>query len=337
MRNVAVLDSGGHLISEMKSAPHGLLPLSTDVLAQARAGSFIGPSADGRSLVMVLPANGRIVAIEVDPHVFSFVDARCADRHAVRPAARARQNWNDRAGRGGARADGCVHAARIVEFPHDARLVSLAKLSGWPLVAGSIGGCRPRARRVVRHVAALSCSSSSGRRWPEQGSPPCSCANSNGACARQKPCEALRSTRPEEARLLVRLADAERRAMHAERAKADFMAHMSHELRTPLNAIIGFAEVIESSMFGATGHPKYVEYARDIGRAGRQLHGRVGEILEFVDLDARQHPDHVRHRSISPCLRAKAWERSCRRRAVAACSSSPRCRRMCARSPMRPQ
>jgi two-component system cell cycle sensor histidine kinase PleC len=79
--------------------------------------------------------------------------------------------------------------------------------------------------------------------------------------------------------------------MHAERAKADFMAHMSHELRTPLNAIIGFAEVIESSMFGATGHPKYVEYARDIGRAGRQLHGRVGEILEFVDLDARQHPD----------------------------------------------
>ena len=54
----------------------------------------------------------------------------------------------------------------------------------------------------------------------------------------------LKATKPEKARLLVRLADAERRATEAERARREFVGHMSHELRTPLNAIIVFSEVI---------------------------------------------------------------------------------------------
>src|ERR1700744_5881218 len=90
--------------------------------------------------------------------------------------------------------------------------------------------------------------------------------------------------------MLVRLAEAERRAIESERAKTEFIAHMSHELRTPLNAIIGFSEVIERGMFGAAGHPKYVEYARDINAAGRQLHGKIGDILDFADLEAGRHP-----------------------------------------------
>ena len=55
---------------------------------------------------------------------------------------------------------------------------------------------------------------------------------------------ALKSTRPVEARLMVRLAHAERGAMEALRAKSEFIAHMSHELRTPLNAVIGFSDII---------------------------------------------------------------------------------------------
>ena len=100
----------------------------------------------------------------------------------------------------------------------------------------------------------------------------------------------LRSTRPEEAKLLVRLANAERGAVEAQRSKGEFVAHMSHELRTPLNAIIGFAEVIERGFYGAVGHPKYIEYARDIGMAGRSLHSKIGDILEFANLEAGRYP-----------------------------------------------
>ena len=100
----------------------------------------------------------------------------------------------------------------------------------------------------------------------------------------------LRSMRPVEAKLLVRLAEAERRAVEDSRAKSEFIAHMSHELRTPLNAIIGFSEVIERGFYGTVGHAKYVEYAHDINEAGRNLHNKIGDILEFANVEAGRYP-----------------------------------------------
>jgi len=88
----------------------------------------------------------------------------------------------------------------------------------------------------------------------------------------------------------VRLAAAERGAVEATRAKSEFMAHMSHELRTPLNAVIGFSEVIANGMFGPAGHPKYAEYAHDIAQAGRGLHARIDDILEFANIEAGRYP-----------------------------------------------
>ena len=101
---------------------------------------------------------------------------------------------------------------------------------------------------------------------------------------------ALKSTRPIEAKLMVRLANAERGAMEALRSKSEFIAHMSHELRTPLNAVIGFSEIIAQEFYGPAGHPKYGEYARDIGDAGRNLHAKIGDILEFANIEAGRHP-----------------------------------------------
>ena len=101
---------------------------------------------------------------------------------------------------------------------------------------------------------------------------------------------ALKTLRPVEARLMVRLANAERAAAEAQRSKSEFIAHMSHELRTPLNAVIGFSEVIAQGLFGPPGHAKYAEYARDIVAAGRGLHARIGDILEFANLEAGRHP-----------------------------------------------
>ena len=101
---------------------------------------------------------------------------------------------------------------------------------------------------------------------------------------------ALKSTRPVEARLMVRLANAERNAMEALRSKSEFVAHMSHELRTPLNAVIGFAEIISGGLFGPAGHPKYGEYAQDIADAGKNLHAKIGDILEFANVEAGRFP-----------------------------------------------
>jgi signal transduction histidine kinase len=100
----------------------------------------------------------------------------------------------------------------------------------------------------------------------------------------------LRSAGAMERRLLVRLAEAERRAVEGVRSKNEFISHMSHELRTPLNAVIGFAEIIHKGLFGPAGHPKYVEYARDIAQAGRNLHGKIGDILEYANAEAGRDP-----------------------------------------------
>jgi signal transduction histidine kinase len=102
--------------------------------------------------------------------------------------------------------------------------------------------------------------------------------------------KALRAARPIEGRLMVRLAHAERAASEALRAKSEFMAHMSHELRTPLNAMIGFSEIICEGLYGPAGHPKYNEYARDIAGAGRILHARISDILEYANLEAGRYP-----------------------------------------------
>jgi signal transduction histidine kinase len=106
----------------------------------------------------------------------------------------------------------------------------------------------------------------------------------------QRAIKALKSTRPVEARLMVRLANAERGAIEALRAKSEFIAHMSHELRTPLNAIIGFSEVIAGGLYGPLGNAKYGEYANDITLAGRDLHDKIDDILEFANIEAGHYP-----------------------------------------------
>ena len=72
----------------------------------------------------------------------------------------------------------------------------------------------------------------------------------------------------------------------ANRTKSEFLANMSHELRTPLNAIMGFSEVIKDEMFGASGVPQYVEYARDIHNSGSHLLEIINDILDLSKIEA---------------------------------------------------
>lgn len=72
----------------------------------------------------------------------------------------------------------------------------------------------------------------------------------------------------------------------ANRTKSEFLANMSHELRTPLNAIMGFSEVIKDEMFGNSGVPQYVEYARDIHNSGSHLLEIINDILDLSKIEA---------------------------------------------------
>jgi PAS domain S-box-containing protein len=82
------------------------------------------------------------------------------------------------------------------------------------------------------------------------------------------------------------LRTAKRSAETANQHKSDFLARVSHEIRTPLNAIIGFSDMIANEHFGAAGHPRYVEYAADIGRSGRHVLDIVNDLLDISKIEA---------------------------------------------------
>jgi two-component system cell cycle sensor histidine kinase PleC len=86
--------------------------------------------------------------------------------------------------------------------------------------------------------------------------------------------------------LAERYLDQKAQAETANRAKSEFLANMSHELRTPLNAIIGFAEVMETGIFGALGSDKYEEYCRDIRSSGQYLLSVINDILDMSRIEA---------------------------------------------------
>jgi PAS domain S-box-containing protein len=82
------------------------------------------------------------------------------------------------------------------------------------------------------------------------------------------------------------LRTAKRAAETANQHKSDFLARVSHEIRTPLNAIIGFADMIATEHFGPAGHPRYAEYASDIGRSGRHVLDIVNDLLDISKIEA---------------------------------------------------
>ncbi|KLK92698.1 histidine kinase [Microvirga vignae] len=86
--------------------------------------------------------------------------------------------------------------------------------------------------------------------------------------------------------LAERYLDQKAQAESANRAKSEFLANMSHELRTPLNAIIGFAEVMQSGIFGSLGSEKYEEYCADIRSSGEYLLSVINDILDMSRIEA---------------------------------------------------
>src|SRR5215469_6611975 len=287
LHNIAVLDRRGTLQSELTGAPTSFLPLPPETLDAARLGHAIAASRDGRSFAIVFSAGAHIVAVELNARALM---PSASEREALLSTlsgevVAAGRQWHALPSVEALSLGGQAKASRIVDVADGRRIVALRRVDGWPLaVAASsrVGdvldawyGSLPLYFFVIfgPAIAGAGLAVVFVREFERQA----------------RTAETLRDfevTRPEKARLLVRLAEAERRAFEAERAQRDFVNHMSHELRTPLNAIIGFSEVIERGVFGQ--HRKYSEYARDIGVAGRELHSKIGDVLDFAALEAHK-------------------------------------------------
>lgn len=74
-------------------------------------------------------------------------------------------------------------------------------------------------------------------------------------------------------------------ALHANRAKSDFLAVMSHELRTPLNAIGGYTEILQLGIHGQLNESQQDALAR-IARSQQTLLSLINDVLNFAKLEA---------------------------------------------------
>lgn len=90
----------------------------------------------------------------------------------------------------------------------------------------------------------------------------------------------------EGARVRSRQLEAENlQALESNRLKSLFLANMSHELRTPMTAIIGFADLLQGSMF-ADHSPQRQVFLGHIATSGRHLLRLINDILDLSKVEA---------------------------------------------------
>ncbi len=88
-----------------------------------------------------------------------------------------------------------------------------------------------------------------------------------------------------------KLADAERRANEANKAKSDFLSSMSHEIRTPMNTVLGMNELIRMTLANpdlSIGEKinRVVGYSADIQHSGESLLYIINDILDISKIES---------------------------------------------------
>lgn len=81
------------------------------------------------------------------------------------------------------------------------------------------------------------------------------------------------------------LKDAVEQALHANRAKSDFLARMSHEIRTPMNAIVGITKIAKN----ATDNPQKIkESLEKIETSSKLLLNIINDVLDMSAIESNK-------------------------------------------------
>ncbi len=83
----------------------------------------------------------------------------------------------------------------------------------------------------------------------------------------------------------LRLEQANRELVEADRMRSEFVANMSHELRTPLNSIIGFSNLLLKNRDGVLTE-RDLGFSEKINRNGKHLLGLINDILDLSKIEA---------------------------------------------------
>lgn len=97
--------------------------------------------------------------------------------------------------------------------------------------------------------------------------------------------ETLQQELAERRRTEIELAKARDAALEANRLQSELVAKVSHELRTPLNAILGYAEMLNLSVYG-TVTPRQKEVTQHIIERTDELISFVNDLLDQAHLEA---------------------------------------------------
>ena len=117
----------------------------------------------------------------------------------------------------------------------------------------------------------------------------------------------------------LELADAQRDAEAALRAKSSFLATMSHEVRTPLSGVLGLARLLQDPSLAAERRTAYLGHLVD---AAELLNGIVSDVLDLSKIEAGQlQVEHIpfdlhavvwsAFRTFSPIGQERGLEMSC--------------------------
>ena len=83
-------------------------------------------------------------------------------------------------------------------------------------------------------------------------------------------------------RHLVKIRNAEQKAINSDRLKTAFLQNISHEIRTPMNSIIGFSHLLKDK---TTSETEKTEYLEMIAKSSDQLLNIVNEVLDISLID----------------------------------------------------